>query len=336
MKKCNNCGNIFDSEYSCPLCGFTDFVIMDNNTYDKVNNEISNEEVVLDNNKINKHAGLFNICVIFSIIICISLCVFGIFSQRNVFVADVDSINRDKFDNYFKDMGYRINDLKESFENYSYLDNYVVASFNNRSVIYITSSDINTLDNLSESIKNTINKYKIDDNDILVINSGNLEKYILESENKYAIFVRVDDMLMYSIVDLKYKDNLNNMIDELGYKINEEGRSYIYFLVSFVIMFIIFLISLWKIFVKTGRRGYYSLIPIYNLYLFNKIVMYNGWLFILMFIPVINILYLIRFNYKLGKLFGKGMVYIFGLIIFPIYFVFALSNDNSVYLGIKR
>ena len=94
--------------------------------------------------------------------------------------------------------------------------------------------------------------------------------------------------------------------------------------------------SIWKIFVKTGRKGIISLIPIYNLYLLSKIIIGNGWLFILIFIPIIGLLYYLYFSYKLGKLFGKDIKFILGLMFLGSLFIPILSYDNSDYLGIKK
>lgn len=110
----------------------------------------------------------------------------------------------------------------------------------------------------------------------------------------------------------------------------------IFIILNFITISILLIVSLWKIFKKTGRKGFISLIPIYNLYSLTRIIIGNGWLFLVLFIPVINIIFLIYLYYKLAKIFGKNIWFAIGLIFLGIVFIPLLAFDDSVYLGIKK
>ena len=351
--KCNNCGNIFDGSYNvCPLCKSTNVSSLNNNNFNinnnyntninvsnNINNNINNNvnnSFSMNNNNVKKKSNIFNIYIIFNIILVIGLVVFGIVKSNNMLIK-YSELDKDSFINYFKDKGYKINDLKDNYINYNYIDNYYISSFNNRSYIYITGNDSSSLDKLLDSIKVTVNKYNRNINDKIVItDSDNIYKYELITNNKYGVIVRVDNMIIYSISDIKYMDEVVSVINDLGYKTSNNNTLYIYLGISLVLILIMYIISMWKILVKSNRKGFISLIPIYNIYVLNNIIIGNRLFFIFSLIPIINIIYFIYFNYKLGMVFGVSKKYIILLILFPIYFVPYIANSDYKYLGIMR
>ncbi len=100
------------------------------------------------------------------------------------------------------------------------------------------------------------------------------------------------------------------------------------------------LIALWRIFVKAGKPGWISIIPIYNIYSLFEIVGIKGWYIFVGFIPVfgwifISIITIIAYV-RLAECFNKNTVFIFGLILFNTIFMCILAFDNSsVYNKIK-
>ena len=82
----------------------------------------------------------------------------------------------------------------------------------------------------------------------------------------------------------------------------------------------------WKQFEAAGQKGYYSLIPYYNIYIMLKIIGKQKkfwWWFFIVF-PYINIFMLLLMLVELGKCFGRfkiweeGMAAILPFIFFPI------------------
>jgi len=105
-----------------------------------------------------------------------------------------------------------------------------------------------------------------------------------------------------------------------------------YSTVLFVILCTLFLSSLWKIFNKTGRNGYMALIPFWNIYVLIRIAGLPRWWFLLIFVPVLNLVVWILILYHLATHFGKHPTYVLGL--FYLWFVFfpMLAFGHSQYI----
>lgn len=100
------------------------------------------------------------------------------------------------------------------------------------------------------------------------------------------------------------------------------------------LLLIIFLIvCIWKIYKKAGRPGWASIIPFYNSYVLFDLAWGNGILFLLMFVPLVNIVVMIILYVKLANAFGKGGGFAVGLIFLPIIFLPILAFGNSSYIG---
>ena len=97
---------------------------------------------------------------------------------------------------------------------------------------------------------------------------------------------------------------------------------------------ILVILAMWKIFVKAGEPGWAAIIPFYNLYILFKIVYGNGWKFLLLLIPIANIVFLILVYGKLAKVFGKGNGFAVGLVLLPVVFLPILGFGDAKYQGI--
>jgi len=95
------------------------------------------------------------------------------------------------------------------------------------------------------------------------------------------------------------------------------------------------IVSLWFLFVKAGEEGWAAIVPFYNTYVLFKITWGNGWKFLLLLIPIANIVIMIMTYVKLAKAFGKGGGWACGLIFLGFIFlpIMAFSKD-IVYVGI--
>ena len=49
------------------------------------------------------------------------------------------------------------------------------------------------------------------------VSISNYSKYTLEVNGKYKVISRIDKTLVYVDADIKYKDDVNKLLDELGY-----------------------------------------------------------------------------------------------------------------------
>jgi hypothetical protein len=93
------------------------------------------------------------------------------------------------------------------------------------------------------------------------------------------------------------------------------------------------ILGMWGIFVKAGRPGWQSLVPIYNGVVFCQVCGVSGWFFLLMFIPLLNLLGWIYLASQLSAKFGKGIGTTLGLIFIGIIFLPLLGWGDAQYQG---
>ena len=67
----------------------------------------------------------------------------------------------------------------------------------------------------------------------------------------------------------------------------------IIYLVFLLVFCALIFVANWKIFTKAGKPGWASIIPFYNLYVLFEIAGMNGWLFLLLCLPIVNIVMMI-------------------------------------------
>ncbi len=96
------------------------------------------------------------------------------------------------------------------------------------------------------------------------------------------------------------------------------------------------IIAMWKIFEKAGEPGWAAIIPFYNLYVLFKITWGNGWNFLLLLIPLANVVFMIITMVKLAKAYGKSGGFAVGLIFLSVIFMCILAFDQSIYQGVPE
>jgi len=98
-----------------------------------------------------------------------------------------------------------------------------------------------------------------------------------------------------------------------------------------IILFILWIVALWKIFSKAGQPGWAAIIPIYNLFIWCKIVGRPAWWLLLWLIcfPIFHIV----LSIDLAKSFGKGVGFGIGLIFLPFIFAVILGFGSAQYRG---
>jgi len=96
---------------------------------------------------------------------------------------------------------------------------------------------------------------------------------------------------------------------------------------------IIEIIGLWKIFIKAGKPGWASIIPIYNLIVLLEIIGKPLWWFLLLLIPCVNIVFVVIIVNRLSKSFGQGVGFTIGLIFLGFIFYPLLGFGDYTYLG---
>ena len=112
------------------------------------------------------------------------------------------------------------------------------------------------------------------------------------------------------------------------------------FILVIVSCTIVILIAKWRLFEKAKRKGWYSLIPIYNYYVFYDICGLKGWYVFLTLIPIVGqilfVVFYILSSINLCQIFKKGMWFTIGLIFLPLIFLPIIAFDRRKYTKLKK
>lgn len=104
---------------------------------------------------------------------------------------------------------------------------------------------------------------------------------------------------------------------------------------------VFFIIVMWKVFTKAGKKGWYALIPFLNTYTMGEICGIKGWMALVIpfasIIPFVGGLVTLAFAiyemYCLAKVFGKETGFAVGLILVSPIFMAILGFGDASYLG---
>ena len=101
-----------------------------------------------------------------------------------------------------------------------------------------------------------------------------------------------------------------------------------------VVAYILFALALWPVLVKSGRPGWGAFIPFYNTYLMEELAGFRGWLAILLYVPVVNLVMGILVARGNGKAFAKGADFSFWMLwVLPIIGYAILGLGSAKYIG---
>jgi len=108
------------------------------------------------------------------------------------------------------------------------------------------------------------------------------------------------------------------------------------YLLIFAIQTILVFIGLWKIFTKAGYKGWYSIVPFYNVWIALKIINKKYWWFIYMLIPFINVYVTILIFIEFARCFShKGLGYQILIAIFPWIMLPLMGFNKDKYIDPK-
>jgi hypothetical protein len=122
------------------------------------------------------------------------------------------------------------------------------------------------------------------------------------------------------------------LLAQVEYSTQAEAPSPVSMIFGLLIALVL-IVAMWKVFTKAGQPGWASIIPIYNLYIWCKIVGRPWWWILLMLIPFVNFIICIILCIDLAKSFGKGVGFGIGLALLGIIFFPILGFGSAQYQG---
>ncbi|HKM30713.1 MAG: DUF5684 domain-containing protein [Bacteroidales bacterium] len=119
------------------------------------------------------------------------------------------------------------------------------------------------------------------------------------------------------------------------------GNGYLLFLIPFLVVWlflclnaqVLVVVSYWLLFKKADKPGWACLIPVYNTLVMLQVVGKPWWWILLLFIPLVNIVFTIWMYNLLSKSFGKRADFTVGLLLLPWIFLPILGLGKSTYTG---
>jgi hypothetical protein len=105
----------------------------------------------------------------------------------------------------------------------------------------------------------------------------------------------------------------------------------LWFVVLALTVGIVTLVANWKLYMKAGKPGWASIVPVYNMVVMLEITKKPIWWVLLMFIPIVNLIVGLIVSYALAQAFGKGIGFTIGIIILPFIFLPLLAFGDSKY-----
>lgn len=101
---------------------------------------------------------------------------------------------------------------------------------------------------------------------------------------------------------------------------------------TWIAIFVLMIVANWIIFLKAGRPGWASLIPIYGTIVYLDIVGRPWWWLFLLLIPIVNIVIVIIITNDLSRAFSYGGWFTVGLLFLPWIFYPILAFGRANYI----
>ncbi len=102
-----------------------------------------------------------------------------------------------------------------------------------------------------------------------------------------------------------------------------------------IALFVLTIVSMWRVFTKAGQPGWAAIVPIYNMYVFLLVIRKPWWWLLLLFVPLVNIVFIIMMLNELSKVFGQGVGFTLGLLFLSPIFLPILAFGNYPYKSLS-
>lgn len=103
-----------------------------------------------------------------------------------------------------------------------------------------------------------------------------------------------------------------------------------------LIIGILTIVAWWRLFQMADEPGWLALIPIVNAIVFFRIVYGSGWYMLFLFIPLVDVIFILITPFKLAGAYGRGMLFGLGLLLAEPIFIMILAFDSvTQYYGVQ-
>ncbi len=103
--------------------------------------------------------------------------------------------------------------------------------------------------------------------------------------------------------------------------------------ILYIAVIALMLVSMWKLFVRAGKPGWASIVPLYNNIVMLEIAGKPIWWFFMLFIPIVNIVFAFLTLYHFSKAYGKAEGFSIGVALLSIVFLPMLAFSDARYQG---
>jgi hypothetical protein len=104
-------------------------------------------------------------------------------------------------------------------------------------------------------------------------------------------------------------------------------------LIAMLSLYLVTIVSYWRLFTMAGKPGWAILVPIYNMIIWQQVSGKPLWWILLYFVPVVNLVICVMCMFAFAEKFGKGKAFAAGLLLLPWIFLPILAFGGSEYLG---
>ena len=103
-----------------------------------------------------------------------------------------------------------------------------------------------------------------------------------------------------------------------------------------LVISVFFVAAIWRVFTKAGKPGWAAIVPIYNVIVLMEIAGRPVWWFLLMFVPLVNIVVSFIVVMDIARAFGKGAGFGVGLFFLAPVFYPILGFGDAQYVGAQH
>ncbi len=139
------------------------------------------------------------------------------------------------------------------------------------------------------------------------------------TQNAYIVTIQVEDTLVQFFVNNQAKDNVDNIIKELGYDVGFDINILLApMMIAGLLATLLSLVYTILIFKNNKVNPILALVPFVNFYFICKIADKNGWKILLFLIPFVNFIYYFILMYKLAKIYTDSKLICVGMGFLPL------------------